>query len=228
VLDLKLIRDQLDLVRNRLASRGAGDDAHVDNVLRLDEQLRKALAEVEALKARRNRGAKEIGALIGQKKLAEAEAKKNETRELGDQIAALDKQAAEFETARKNLMLRLPNLPHESVPVGKSAEDNPVIRIHGEKPAFSFTPKAHIEICERLKLVDFERATKISGSGFVLYTNWGAKLERALIQFLLDLHTSEHGYTEVSPPFAVGPQCLEGVGQFPKFADQYYGLQEGK
>ncbi len=227
MLDLKLIRDQLDLVRNRLASRGAGDDAHVDNVLRLDEQLRKALAEVEALKARRNRGAKEIGALIGQKKLAEAEAKKNETRELGDQIAALDKQAAEFETARKNLMLRLPNLPHESVPVGKSAEDNPVIRIHGEKPAFSFTPKAHIEICERLKLVDFERATKLSGSGFILYTNWGAKLERALIQFLLDLHTNEHGYTEVSPPFAVGPQCLEGVGQFPKFADQYYGLQEG-
>jgi seryl-tRNA synthetase len=124
-------------------------------------------------------------------------------------------------------MLRLPNLPHESVPVGRSAADNPVIRLYGEKPSFGFKPKSHVELCERLKLVDFARAAKLSGSGFVLYTNWGAKLERALIQFLLDLHTREHGYTEVSPPFMVGPQCLEGVGQFPKFADQYYGVQEG-
>jgi seryl-tRNA synthetase len=226
VLDLKLIRDQPDLVRSRLASRGAGDEKHVDEVLRLDEQLRKILTEVESLKAQRNRGAKEIGTLIGQKKMAEAEEKKKETRELGDRITALDKQAAELETARKNLLLRLPNLSHESVPVGKTAEDNPVVRVHGEKPKFNFQPKSHLEICEHLKLVDFERAAKLSGSGFVLYTNWGARLERALIQFMLDLHR-EHGYTEISPPFVVGPQCLEGVGQFPKFADQYYGLQEG-
>jgi seryl-tRNA synthetase len=118
-------------------------------------------------------------------------------------------------------------LPHESVPVGKSAEDNPVIRLHGEKPQFAFKPKSHVELCEGLGLVDFTRAVKLAGSGFVLYTNWGAKLERALIQFMLDLHTSAHGYTEVSPPFMVGPQCLEGVGQFPKFADQYYAVQEG-
>jgi len=226
VLDLKLIRDQPDLVRSRLARRGAGDDAHLNEVLRLDEQLRKTLTQVESLKAQKNRAAKEIGALIGQKKATEAEEKKKETRDLGDQITLLDKQAGELETARKNFLLRLPNLPHESVPVGKSAEDNPVVRIHGEKPNFSFEPKSHVEICERLKLVDFERAAKLSGSGFVLYTNWGARLERALIQFMLDLHR-EHGYTEVSPPFVVGPQCLEGVGQFPKFADQYYGLQEG-
>jgi seryl-tRNA synthetase len=124
-------------------------------------------------------------------------------------------------------MLRLPNLPHESVPVGKTAEDNPVVREHGEKPTFAFKARSHIELCESLKLVDFERAAKLSGSGFVLYTKWGAKLERALIQFMLDLHTRDHGYTEVSPPLLVGPQCLEGVGQFPKFADQYYGVQEG-
>ena len=99
--------------------------------------------------------------------------------------------------------------------------------MHGEKPSFAFPAKSHVELCEKLGLVDFERATKLSGSGFVLYTNWGAKLERALIQFMLDLHTSAHGYTEVSPPYMVGPQCLEGVGQFPKFADQYYGVQEG-
>jgi seryl-tRNA synthetase len=170
---------------------------------------------------------KEIGALMGQRKVAEAEAKKKETGNLGDRIAELDKQAAEAEAARNQLMLRLPNLPHESVPVGKSAEDNPVVRMHGEKPAFAFKPKSHVELCESLGLVDFTRAVKLAGSGFVLYTNWGAKLERALIQFMLDLHTTEHGYTEVSPPFIVGPQCLEGVGQFPKFADQYYAVQEG-
>jgi len=182
---------------------------------------------VEALKAQRKRVSKEIGALMGQKKLAEAEAKKRETGNLGDRIAALDQQAAETEAARDQLMLRLPNLPHVSVPPGKNTEDNPVVRVHGEKPAFTFKPRSHVELCEALKLVDFTRAAKLSGSGFVLYTNWGAKLERALIQFMLDLHAGEHGYTEVSPPFMVGPQCLEGVGQFPKFADQYYAVQEG-
>jgi seryl-tRNA synthetase len=227
MLDIKLIRERPDFARQRLATRGAEDEAHVDELLRLDEQRRKLLAEVETLKAQRNRVSKEIGALMGQKKPQEAEAKKTETRELGDRIAQLDKQAAEAEAARQHLMLRLPNLPHESVPVGKSSEDNPVIRVHGEKPAFAFKPKAHVELCEALKLVDFARAAKLSGSGFVLYTNWGAKLERALIQFLLELHTSEHGYTEVSPPFMVGPQCLEGAGQFPKFVDQYYAVQEG-
>jgi seryl-tRNA synthetase len=227
MLDIKLIREKPDFVRQRLATRGAGDDSHVEEVLKLDEQRRKSLSEVEGLKGQRNRASKEIGALMGQKKVAEAEAKKKETRELGDRIAELDKQAASADTARDKLMLRLPNLPHESVPVGKTAEDNPVIRTHGDKPSFTFKPKSHVELCESLKLVDFSRAAKLSGSGFLLYTNWGAKLERALIQFLLDLHTGQHGYTEVSPPFMVGPQCLEGVGQFPKFADQYYGVQEG-
>ena len=227
MLDIKLIRDQPELVRRRLASRGAGDDAQVDTLLSLDEHRRKLLAEVETLKAQRNRAAKEIGALMGQKKTEEAEIKKRESRELGDRIAQLDAQAGEVETKRLELMLRLPNLPNESVPIGQTAEDNRVVRVSGEKPAFTFKPKSHLEICDDLGLVDFERAAKISGSGFVLYTNWGAKLERALIQFMLDLHTTEHGYTEVSPPFMVGPQCLVGVGQFPKFADQYYGVQEG-
>jgi seryl-tRNA synthetase len=227
MLDIKLIRERPDFVRQRLASRGAGDEAHVDEVLKLDEQRRKLVAEVETLKAQRNRVSKEIGALMGQKKSQEAEAKKQETRELGDRIAQLDKQTAEADNARQQLMLRLPNLPHESVPTGKSAEDNPVVRVHGEKPEFTFKPKSHVELCESLKLVDFTRAARLSGSGFVLYTHWGAKLERALIQFMLDMHTGEHGYMEVSPPFMVGPQCLEGVGQFPKFADQYYGVQEG-
>jgi seryl-tRNA synthetase len=118
-------------------------------------------------------------------------------------------------------------VPHDSVKIGKSAEDNLVVRVHGEKPNFAFKPKSHVELCESLKLVDFARGAKLSGSGFLLYTNWGARLERALIQFLLDLHVREHGYTEISPPFVVGPQCLVGVGQFPKFKDQYYGAVEG-
>ena len=227
MLDIKLIRERPDFVRQRLATRGAGDEAHIDEVLKADEQRRKLLGEVEKLKAYRKSVSKEIGALMGQKKTAEADAKKKETGDLGDRISELDRQAAEAETARNQAMLRLPNLPHESVPVGKSAEDNPVVRVQGEKPAFAFKPKSHVELCKSLGLVDFDRAVKLAGSGFLLYTNWGAKLERALIQFMLDLHTDEHGYTEVSPPFMVGPQCLEGVGQFPKFADQYYAVQEG-
>lgn len=227
MLDIKLIREKPDFVRQRLATRGGGDEKLVEKILQSDETRRKLLSEVEALKSQRNRASKEIGALMGRKKTAEAEAKKQETRELGDRIAQLDKEVAESDAERDKLMLQLPNLPHESVPAGKSAEDNPVVRTSGEKPAFTFKPKTHVELCEHLKLVDFARGAKLSGSGFILYTNWGAKLERALIQFLLDLHTNEHGYTEVSPPFMVAPQCLVGVGQFPKFKDQYYGVAEG-
>ena len=227
VLDIKLIRDKTDFVRTRLATRGAGDETKIDELLKLDEQRRKLLAEVETLKSQRNRVSKEIGALMAQKKSAEAEAKKTETRDLGDKISALDKQAAESEKTRDALMLQLPNLPHESVPLGKTAEDNPEVRVHGAKANFSFKPKSHVELCESLKLVDFARAAKLSGSGFLLYTNWGARLERALIQFLLDLHITEHGYTEVAPPLMVGEHCLVGVGQFPKFKDQYYGVAEG-
>jgi seryl-tRNA synthetase len=227
MLDIKLIREKPDFVRERLATRGAGDEARVEDVLKLDEQRRTILSELESLKAQRNRVSKEIGALMAQKKAAEAEAKKAETRDLGDKISELDKRVAMVDAERDALMLQLPNLPHESVKIGKTAEDNPVVRTHGEKPNYSFKPKSHVDLCESLKLVDFARATKLSGAGFLLYTNWGARLERALIQFLLDLHVGQHGYTEVSPPFIVGPQCLEGVGQFPKFKDQYYGVAEG-
>ena len=227
MLDIKLIREKPDFVRQRLATRRAGDETRIDELLKLDEQRRKILGEVESLKAQRNRVSKEIGALMGQKKTNEAEAKKTETRELGDRIAALDRDVAMVDAAREALMLQLPNLPHASVPEGKNAEDNREVRAHGKKPAFDFKPKSHVALCESLGLVDFARGAKLSGSGFLLYMNWGARLERALIQFLLDLHTHEHGYVEVSPPFMVGPQCLEGVGQFPKFKDQYYGVAEG-
>jgi seryl-tRNA synthetase len=227
VLDIKLIREKTDFVRQRLATRGAGDETKIDELLKLDEVRRDALSKVEKHKNERNRVSKEIGALMAKKELHAAEAKKLETRDLGETIAHVDKQIAEIEAKRDALMLQLPNLPHESVPLGKTAEDNPVVRTHGDKLNYSFKPKSHVELCESLKLVDFARAAKLSGSGFLLYTNWGARLERALIQFLLDLHISQHGYTEVSPPFMVGEQCMVGVGQFPKFKDQYYGVAEG-
>ena len=227
MLDIRLIREKTDFVRQRLALRHGGDEKKIDEIIALDDQRRKALAEVEQLKATRNRVSKEIGGLMAQKKPSEAEAKKAETRALGDQIAALDKTSALAEEQRDALMLQLPNLPHEKVKIGQSAADNPEVRVWGEKAPFSFKPKTHVELCESLKLVDFARGAKLSGSGFLLYTGWGARLERALIQFLLDLHVGEHGYTEISPPFLVGRDCMVGVGQFPKFADQYYGVQEG-
>jgi seryl-tRNA synthetase len=227
VLDIKLIREKTDFVRQRLATRGAGDEQLLDGILLQDKLRRAILTEVETLKSQRNRVSKEIGALMGQKKIAEADAKKAETKDLGNKISALDKQAAESESERDTLMLRLPNLPHESIPLGKSAEDNPEVRVHGTKQNYDFKLKSHVELCESLKLVDFARGAKLSGSGFLLYTNWGARLERALIQFLLDLHIAEHGYTEVSPPFIVSKDCMIGVGQFPKSLDQAYAVREG-
>jgi seryl-tRNA synthetase len=185
------------------------------------------VTESEQLKSLKNKASKEIGGLIAQKKPVEAEAKKAEVRELGERISALDQKIADLDAARTEMLLRLPNLPHPSVPEGRSAEDNPLIRVWGEKPGFTFKPASHVELCEKLRLVDFARGAKLSGSGFLLYTGWGARLERALIQFLLDLHVREHQYTEISPPFIVSRECMFGVGQFPKFVDQAYAVQEG-
>ncbi|MGC8742582.1 MAG: serine--tRNA ligase [Verrucomicrobiia bacterium] len=227
MLDIKLIREKPEYVKERLSSRGIEDLDKIDQILALDEERRKLISEVERLKAERNKTAKEIGALIAQKKIQEAEQKKAESKGLGDKIAEIDKQVNEIEAKRDELLLQIPNLPHISVPIGRDSTQNVVVREWGEKPKFSFEPKSHIDLCEYLNLVDFQRGAKLTGSGFVLYKNWGAKLERALINFMLNLHTSKHGYTEVSPPFIVGRQCMVGVGQFPKFVDQAYAVQEG-
>jgi seryl-tRNA synthetase len=227
MLDIKLLREKADWVRERLATRHAGDEARVTEILALDERRRSALTEAEQLKATRNSASKEIGALMGQKKVAEAEARKAEVRAIGDRIAELDRVSAEAEAQRDSLMAMIPNLPHASVALGRDAADNPEIRVHGTPRGFEFKPLNHIELCERLRLIDFARGAKISGSGFLLYTGWGARLERALINFLLDLHIHEHGYSEVAPPFIIGEHCMVGVGQFPKFRDQAYAVQEG-
>ena len=227
MLDIRQFRENPDLIRERLATRGEEFAAKVDDVVRLDAERREAITAVEELKARRNAASKEIGTLMGQKKIEEAEAKKAEVRDIGDQISELDAKAGQVDTDLRDILLRLPNLPHADVPVGASEEDNTEISQWGEKPSFDFEPKPHTEICESLGLVDFARGAKLSGSGFLLYSGWGARLERALIQYLLDMHVHEHGYTEVSPPFMVGYDCMIGVGQFPKFEDQAYMVQEG-
>ncbi|MGC8829034.1 MAG: serine--tRNA ligase [Verrucomicrobiia bacterium] len=227
MLDIKLIRERPEFVKERLSSRGLDDLDKIDDILALDEERRRLISESEKLKAERNKAAREIGALMAQKKLDEAERKKIESKGLGDKISEIDKEINEIEAKRDNLLLQIPNLPHISVPIGRDSSHNVVVREWGEKPTFSFEPKSHIDLCEKLNLVDFQRGAKLTGSGFVLYKNWGAKLERALINFMLNLHTSKHGYTEVSPPFIVNRNCMVGVGQFPKFIDQAYAVQEG-
>ena len=170
-------------------------------LLQLDEQRRKLLAEVEALKAQRNRVSKEIGALMGQKKTEEAEPRKKKPAIWATRSLPTGQASRRGEAARDKLMLQLPNLPHESVPIGKSAEDNPSrARLGAKSATFAFKPKSHVELCEQLEAGRFRARRETFRQRLPLYTNWGARLERALIQFLLDLHTTEHGYTEVSPP----------------------------
>lgn len=227
MLDIRMLRENPDTVRQRLQTRGGKDADVVDQILILDEERRVAVNEVEKLKSQRKLSSKEIGALMAQGKAAEAETLKEQVRQAGDQISELDQRVAASEAARDALLLTLPNLPHPSVPQGVSSADNPVIRAYGAPASFDFKPLNHIELCEQLRLIDFARATKLSGSGFLLYTGWGARLERALIQYLLDLHTQQHDYTEVSPPYLVSEECMIGVGQFPKFRDQAYAVREG-
>lgn len=227
MLDVKVIREKTEWVSARLAARNAGDEANIQEIIALDDARRKNLSEVEVLRAHRNKVSKEIGVLMGKKQFDEANLRKQETTEIGQKISDLDKKLQEIEFQREATLLKTPNTPHDTVPYGKSSEDNPVVKIHGEKKIFDFKPLNHVELCEKLNLIDFQRATKISGRGFVLYTNLGARLERGLINFLLDTHTREHGYTEIQPPLMVTQECMYGVGQFPKFRDQAYAIQEG-
>ena len=226
MLDIKYIRQEPEAAKKRLVARGE-EASMLDELLELDEKLRAIVTEVESLQAERNVVSKQIGALMGQGKKEEAESKKVETRELGEKIDDLNSRKSEVEEAFNALILTLPNLAHDTVPVGPDETANEEVKVEGKKPTFDFEPKGHVDLCESLGLIDFERGAKLAGSGFLLYTGWGARLERALIQYLLDLHVHEHGYIEVSPPFMVQAECMEGVGQFPKFLDQAYAVQEG-
>jgi len=224
MLDIKLIRDNPDAVRERLATRGSGDEARVSEIAALDEQRRKLLIESEGLKAERNKVSKEIGLL--KSKGQDVSAAMSRMKQVGDRIASLDAEVAALDGKLQNITLMIPNLPHSSVPVGKTAADNREVRRWGEQPKFAFRPKPHWEIGEKLGILDFPRAAKISGSGFILYKGAGARLERGLINFLLDLHTREHGYTEVSPPFLINRNAMIGTGQLPKFEEDMYRLRD--
>jgi len=220
MLDIKLIRENPDFVRTGLQSRRSSVD--LSAVLELDERRRAAITEGDRLKSERNEVSKKIGAL---KKAGEDTSEiQRQTREMGEQIAALDSTLREIEEQQRTLLLAIPNLPHESVPIGDDASGNVVVREWGEKKKFVFEPKDHVALGESLGLFDFERAARMSGAGFPLFTGAGARLERALIQFMLDLHTTAHGYTEVSPPHLVTTATMTGTGQLPKMADDMYAI----
>ena len=220
MLDIRLLREQPDFVKQRLATRDARLVSAVDEVLACDQKRRAAETRLQQLQAERKKTSKEIGAKKA--KGEDTSAVEAQVRAMGEEMTQLEDEAKQLEAAQRTLLLNIPNLPHDQCPVGTSAEDNPVVRTWGEKPTFAFTPKSHVDLGKDLGLLDFERATKISGSAFALYTGPGARLERALINFLLDLHTGEHGYTEVNPPFLVNSEALVGTTQLPKFEEQQY------
>ena len=218
MLDIRLFRDQPDTLREGLLKLGE-DPAVVDQVIRLDERRRQLLVEVEGLKADLNVGSKQIGAM---KDKAEREVAIAEMRALGDRIAELDQQVRAVEAELEALLLTIPNMPDEAVPVGTGESENVVVRVVGDEPRFDFTPRPHWELGTALGIIDFERGVKVSGSRFYVLKGAGARLQRALIAFFLDVHTFDHGYTEVYPPFVVKEQCLVGTGNLPKFGDNLY------
>ena len=225
MLDISLIREQPDFVRDRLATRGGGDEMKIDEVLRVDGQRRKLETSLQQLNADRRRLSKEIGAKRSSGGAStELEAR---VREIGEAIVDLNKQTDAAEAEQSNLLLEIANLPHQSVPVGKDSSANRVVRSWGEKPRL-IDPADHVALGAKLKLFDLARAAKLSGSGFICFTGAGAKLERGLINFMVDLHVREHGYREISPPFLVRRDCMIGTSQLPKFEADMYGLEENQ
>ena len=223
MLDIRLLREQPEFVKTRLATRNPGLAEGVDAALALDADRRAAETRLQTLQAGRNRLSKEIGRLrAGGNDTAALEA---QSKLHATEMQALSEKGTMLEEKQRTALLSLPNLPQESVPAGTDAADNPLVREWSEKPALK-NPQDHLGIAARLKLLDFDRAAKISGSGFVCYTGGGARLERSLINFLLDLHTREHGYTEINPPHVVRSEALIGTSQLPKFEDQQYRLAD--
>jgi seryl-tRNA synthetase len=225
MLDIRLIREQPDFVKSRLATRGGDDQLKIDEVLAVDAERRKLETALQQCNADRKRLSKEIGGARGRRE--DAAALEEQVRGIGDEIAELVRRTAEAEERQRDLLLNIPNLPHADAPVGTTAAENPVVRSWGEKPKLPSPILDHVALGAQLKLFDAERATKLSGSGFICFTGAGARLERALIQFMLDLHTRAHGYLEVSPPFLVRRECMIGTTQLPKFEEDMYGLEDG-
>jgi seryl-tRNA synthetase len=225
MLDLAFVRDNLSKVEEMLRRRGQ-DPAVLASFRETDQKRRQLITQSETLKAQRNRASEEIARLKKAGRNDEASTQMAETKKLREQGESLEKQAAEIDQELRTLLAGIPNMPHESVPVGYSAEDNKEVRNWGTPPQFAFTPKPHWELGEQLGVLDLERATKLSGARFAVYWDLGARMERALASFMLDLHTSQHGYTEVLPPYMVNSDSMYGTGQLPKFADDSFHIEK--
>ena len=222
MLDMLWVRDNLPALEAALRNRNARVD--LDEFRRFDAERRQALREVETLKARRNKDSEEIARLKKEKK--DAARLIEETRALGDRIKGLDARVAEAETALEALLLTIPNVPHASVPIGRTSDDNVEARRWGTPPRFDFEPLAHWDLGVRLGILDFERAARIAGARFAVYLGAGARLERALVNFMVDLHTKENGYTEIWPPLMVNAKAMTGTGQLPKFEDDLFKIEK--
>jgi seryl-tRNA synthetase len=224
MLDLGFVRDNLPAVEEMLRRRGM-DPSVLKDFHQVDTERRRVITETETLKARRNRASEDIAKL--KKAGQDASAQINETKELREKIQEQEKSAEEMDARLRELLVSLPNMPHASVPVGHSAEENLEVRRWGTAPNFGFTPKPHWELGEQLGILDLERAVKLTGARFAVYWDLGARLERALANFMLDLHTRDHGYTEVLPPYMVNSDSLYGTGQLPKFAADLFRVPHG-
>ncbi len=227
MLDLNYVRENIDAVRAALEKRGATGGT-LDDFARADAERRQVIAESDRLNAERNAASREIGALMKDGKRDEADARRKAVGELKDRIADLDRQREESEVRMRDMLSTVPNIPHESVPVGKDESANRVERVWGEKPEFDFEPKDHVDLGTELGILDLERATKIAGARFAILNGAGARLERALIDFMLDLHTREHGYRETLPPFIVNRNSLFGTAQLPKFEEDLFRLDDDR
>ncbi|WP_243372158.1 serine--tRNA ligase [Geotalea sp. SG265] len=221
MLDVKYIREHLELVETRLKTRGTGID--LERFRQLDSQRRELLQQTETLKALRNKVSEEISRI---KDKSQAQDRITEMREVSQRIKGMDEELKGVEETLEHFLLTVPNVPSPATPVGASEADNVEIRVWGEKPRMDFTPKPHWEIGEALDILDFERGAKLTGARFTLYKGLGARLERALINFMLDLHTGRHNYLEMLPPFMVNRESMTGTGQLPKFEEDLFHLGE--
>lgn len=223
MLERKYLRNNFQEVKKKLTHRGE-DLSELDNFEELDAKRRTLIAQTESLKAKRNEASKQISALKKEKRDADEAIK--EMRKVGDEISTLDAELREIEEKLDHIMLSIPNIPHDSVPIGEDEDDNVEVRKWGEKPTFDTEPEAHWDIATKLDILDFERAAKVTGSRFVFYKGKGARLERALLNFMMDLHSDKHGYTEVLPPYMVNRASMTGTGQLPKFAEDAFHIEE--
>jgi seryl-tRNA synthetase len=225
MLDLNFVRDNLPLVEEKLRQRGMNPAQVLKDFGEVNAQRRQAIAAAETLKAHRNRASEEVAKL--KKTGQDASGLIAETKDMREQIQELEKAAEEYDGRLQKVLTGLPNIPHDSVPVGKTAESNVEVRRWGTPPNFDFAAKPHWELGEQLGVLDLERAAKLSGARFAVYWDMGAKLERALSNFMLDLHTGQHGYTEVLPPYLVNSESMYGTGQLPKFASDLFRVPHG-